>query len=443
MQYLKTKLSNDGNLKELLSGSSKALIIRLFAVGFGYFFYLLVSHKFGAKVLGIFVLTQTIMIVFSIFGRLGTDTYLLRFISSAVAKKTKEQILPTFKKIVWLVFFVSSIFSIMFFLLTPFIAVNIFQKPELELSLKIGAFCILPFTLVFINSESLRGLKEITLFSIFRNTSLPTLSGFIIIIFLIWFNNTLLPILAYCSSIIIFSIMSYFILRRRLYKFKVKQFIPNNYRGILKQSIPMMLTSSMFLIMQWTDTIMLGIYSTSETVGVYNIAIKLSFITSISLFAINSISAPKFSELFVKEDIQGLKKVVQQSTTLIFWTTAPILIIYLTFPSFSMGLFGKEFISGKNALIFLSIGQFVNAISGSVGYFLQMTGNQNIFRNIIGISSLLNIILNIILIPQYGINGAAIASMVSMMVWNISSIVYIYKKFGILTMYYPIITSVK
>ena len=85
----------------------------------------------------------------------------------------------------------------------------------------------------------------------------------------------------------------------------------------------------------------------------------------------------------------------------------------------------------------LTIGQSVNAVSGSVGYILQMTGKEIVFQNIVTASVMLNIILNIILIPLFGITGAAVASAASMIFWNAVSAVYIVKSEKIITVYLP------
>ena len=98
-----------------------------------------------------------------------------------------------------------------------------------------------------------------------------------------------------------------------------------------------------------------------------------------------------------------------------------------------LGIFGNEFIVGKTALLILLFGQIINILCGSVGYILMMTNKQEILRNIIIFSAFLNIILNILLIPKYGINGAAISSAISVAVWNIYSLIYIYRKYGFIT----------
>ena len=91
------------------------------------------------------------------------------------------------------------------------------------------------------------------------------------------------------------------------------------------------------------------------------------------------------------------------------------------------------------ALILLAFGQFVNSISGSVGYILQMTGKHKVFQNIILAATIINIVLNAVLIPVYGISGAAFASMVSLMFWNLTSVVYIRTNLNIMTLYIPLL----
>ncbi len=89
----------------------------------------------------------------------------------------------------------------------------------------------------------------------------------------------------------------------------------------------------------------------------------------------------------------------------------------------------------------LVVGYFTNAISGPVGTILNMTGHQMVFQKIVLSAAVVNIILNIILIPGFGINGSAIASSVSMCLWNIISVIYVKKKFNILTLYIPFVTQ--
>jgi len=210
-----------------------------------------------------------------------------------------------------------------------------------------------------------------------------------------------------------------------------------------------MFAQSVQFIMAWTDKLMLGAMDTPnvvngtttnvEEVGVYYTAFKLSMFAAVALMAINSIASPKFAEMFAKNDMEGLKKVIYQSTKMIFWSSAPLVAIFFIFPEFFLSLFGEEFKVGVTAFIFLSCGRLISSFSGSVGNILQMTGNQNIYAKILFFGAILNVLLNLMLIPRYGINGAALASMCSLTVWNLSMVLVIKKKFGFYTFYIPFV----
>ena len=206
-------------------------------------------------------------------------------------------------------------------------------------------------------------------------------------------------------------------------------------------SIPLMFAQSVQFVMSWTDKLMLGSMSTLEDVGIYHTAFKLSMFAAVALMSINSIASPKFAEMFANNDMIGLRKVVRQSTIMIFWTSAPLVIIFFMFPEFLLGLFGNEFKIGVTAFILLSCGKLFSSFSGSVGNILQMTGNQNILAKILLCAAILNIALNLYLIPKYGINGAALASMISIIVWNSGMILAVKKKLGFYTFYIPFVKS--
>ena len=118
------------------------------------------------------------------------------------------------------------------------------------------------------------------------------------------------------------------------------------------------------------------------------------------------------------------------------------IVITYFIPSTILSMFGDEFKLAAMCLIILSIGKMFSAISGSVGTFLQMVGRQKIFQNILLVAALINIVLNSLLIPKYGIEGAAVASTASGVFWNLLMIIYIKKTFWFLHYLYPMVKKV-
>jgi O-antigen/teichoic acid export membrane protein len=252
-----------------------------------------------------------------------------------------------------------------------------------------------------------------------------------------------IPISIYIFSVFVISIIAFFLWKKQLTIPSINQYTTQQisqstktlpYSTILSVSIPMLFSSSLALIMGWTDTIMLGMFRTEEEVGIYNVALRLSMITSITLMAINTIAAPKFSEFYSKGDMEGLKNIVQSSTKMIFFTSMPVIAILILFPKQILGMFGEEFTVGYLALWILMAGQIVNSMTGSVGYILIMTGKEKLFQNIIVITSILNIVLNYIFVRKYGLTGVAMSTAISLSLLNIISFLYIRHEYGFYTL---------
>ncbi len=430
LEKLRSRLEGDVHLREVIRGSTTFLILRILGMIVAYAFTLLVTRKLGASAWGIFALSFTVLQIASVLSRLGLDGALLRFIAQYKAQGKGKTALYIYLKSLKVVIPLSILLTVFLYYLSPVIAEKVFNKEYLSEYLQIMSLGILPFTLLFINSESLRSLKKIKEYTLFQSI-FPYFLAFICVFILsiISFNLTEKKVvLSFVFAIFIACIFSFLFLIREL-KNLSGNFEDVPLKSILSVSLPMFMSSSLFMVMSWTDIIMLGIFRTQEEVGIYNVAVRLSMITSFTLAAINSIAAPKFAELWGKKDLEGLKRVAQQSTKLIFWTSAPVLILYLLFPSFFMGLFGEEFKEGALALVILTVGQFVNAASGSVLTILTMTQGEKTVKNILFLSIFLNIVLNYILINILGFWGAAIATGLTNILWNLVGLMAIKKHF--------------
>jgi len=252
-----------------------------------------------------------------------------------------------------------------------------------------------------------------------QDLSIQLFSVTILAAFLLFAQWETAPFIAYVVGVSIAFLLSVFFWSKAS---GAKTFLTKDniyYKTILSISIPVFISNSLVLFMGWTDKILLGVFTAESNVGIYNVAFKLAALTSIPLLAFNSIAAPKFAQFYGNNDIKSLAKLSQQLTKLIFWITLPAFLLFFIYPSFFLNIFGEEFRIGKNALIMMLTGQFVNTISGPVLYILNMTGKQKIFRNVMFIIAVLNVTLNVILIPKYSINGAAFSTMVCVILLNI------------------------
>ena len=441
------KLLSDRDFFEILKGSGISLGLRFLGLVIGYSLTLVIANLFGAKGLGEYVLAITILKLFVLLAKAGLDTTSIRMIASFASKEQWHRIYALRKKIILVLSITSILASGLMYFLSESIATLINIKTSY---IQLNAFFVLPMAFFMLHYQSLRGLKRIAEFSFFYRVSQAFFSIICIGIIYQFTTSSEVPIYAYLTSLSIVSFLAYISFRYWLNKLSSNNEDPEdsviNYLTLFKVSIPLMFAQSVQFIMAWTDKLMLGAMTTSEDVGIYHTAFRLSMFAAIVLMSVNSIAAPKFAEMFGKNDIDGLKKVVQQTTKMIFWLSMPLIFLFFMFPEYLLGFFGEEFKIGVTAFILLSCGRLISSFSGSVGNILIMTKNQNIYAKILFAGALLNIALNLLLIPEnnlfsvfgiYGINGAAVASMSSLSFWNLSMVLVIKKRFGFFTFYVP------
>jgi O-antigen/teichoic acid export membrane protein len=444
------KALQDKDFAELFKKGRLSFLIRIGGQVMGFLLTLIIARFFGASGLGDYVLAIIVLRVFAMISKLGVDTTSIRVIASFASQNKFKSIKYFRKKIVLLLIATTLFFSVIMYFNASLLASFIGANPEY---IKLNSFLVLPMTFFILHYQSLRGLKKIAEFSFFYRMS-ETLFTIVSILVIMQFNkDASVPIYGYVTSICIVSILTFISYN---YWFKVKSKEGENeqeldlmsLKNILAISMPLMFAQSVQFIMAWTDKLMIGNMMTSQDVGIYHIAFKLSMFATIGLMAINSIAAPKFAELYAKQDFEGLKKVVNQSTKFIFWSTIPLIVIFFIFPEFLLGIFGDKFKIGVTAFIFLSCGRLISSFSGSVGNLLQMTGKQVIFMNILFAGAGINVALNYLLIPSdnlfsefgvSGINGAALASMISLSTWNLAMVYFVKREFGFYTFYIPFI----
>lgn len=416
------KLNTD--YKEILSKGASALAIRISGFLAGYLFIYLTVKYFGAETQGRLALSFSAMILGSLMCRLGVDVH---FVKIFAISKNFEDARGLFFKITPLFLLISGGLGLLLFLTAKEISQYVFNDPGLTPYLKITAPCLILYTFVLINAAVFRGLKRNNLFAfLFNGGRFIFALLFLLLLNAVLSKDAINPVIAHTGSIfVLFAISGFFI-----YKFLFPRTRESNYRvkPFLRSSLPMLLSASMIVLLGWSDTIILGIFRDSATVGTYSVVLKVAAVVSFSMIAIDSILAPKLSASFHDNDLGLFKKLVLFSTKINGVVSLIIVAGLIFFKDFILSLFGPEFAVGSTALVILCLGQLINAIFGPVGSMFQMTGHQRIWQNILIVTVLINITLNLFLAKKYGINGVAIATAFSMIFSKLVGVYYV-KKF--------------
>lgn len=206
-------------------------------------------------------------------------------------------------------------------------------------------------------------------------------------------------------------------------------------RKLLKIASPMLISGFFLMLLTHINVIMLGILTTEKQVGIYSIAAKVANLGFLIIVSISTIISPKMAELYGRKDMSGFKILINNSTRLISLLTLPIVAIIIIFSSDILQLWGKEATQGSLALIIISVGVLISAVFGNVDQILNMSNNQHILQNITVCSLLVNVAFNFVLIPKYGIEGAAISSLITNISINVLCLYFIKAKLGFYTLF--------
>lgn len=439
-----TDFTADKRFSEILTGSVWAVAAQVLATILGLVTSVVIARVYGAEMVGIVAVIQSFLLLATIITVMGTNTSILRLIPEHIARYSASSAFALYRNTQYLVAGASIVVGVLLYVASSWIARDIFGKPYLGFYFALASCFVVFRSLMDLNVQAIRGLRLVKSFAFVSVLPSATVLIALLVIPIMGVGKNS-PVYAQmtawaCTALIGVGLMQYHF-RQLIMPNDIVDPIPLG--EILRISSPMMMTASMTYLIGQTGVVFLAIFSTEVDVGYYAVAVKLATLVAFLLSAINSMAAPKFSELYSTGDMDELFYIAKKSTRLIFWSTAPILLFLIFFGEIILAeIFGPSFDLAYPVMLILIAGQLVNCMSGSTGIFMNMTGNEKIFRNILIGAGLLNVTLSILLVPRLGILGAGISAALCMAIWNLVTLLYIKRKYGRSIGYLPFLKTI-
>lgn len=376
---------------------------------------IILGRELGPSGLGVYTLVFTIYIFGMQFAAFGISAALTKYVAefSDNLIKTKEYITSGMIGSVA----TGSAMGLVLYLTANIISINIFDISEMSYLLKITAFCF-PFIAVHKTVlGALNGFRSMKVFA-FLNVVLNIVM-LLISVFLVLFldMNVTGAVLGFVIPTVFLGIISVFFVRSDLI-LPNKSFLQNGIlMDVLHFGFFVVLGNSIGYIYTHIDSLMIGYYLNETDVGIYAVAsIIVQGITLIPS-AIQRVTSPIIAKKHAKREYKSIVRLLKSVTFKVFLTSLFLSLFIIFFGKMLiLTIFGNVFLPAYPSLIILLIGYTIYSTYMSIGTFYSSIGHLKIFYKTALISAILNVVMNIVFIPKYGIVGAAMATSSSLIV---------------------------
>ncbi len=390
----------------------------------------LLVKTLGPEKYGLYTIGFSVFTIGSQISQLGLTEGIIKFGSVNNNENDQPRLKGLFQLTIILTVIVSMFLAIFLLVIAPYIVRNFFDKNELDLILKYFIISI-PFCVFSaILAASFRATQNILQYSVVQFILHPAIYLFLIAIFGsvgLTIIHALEAFVAAWFLVAVFgSIAAYKVCLALFYKGKAKY----EPKKIFRFTMPVFISKFLPLIINHFDKVILGRMVLADDVGVYSAGGKIAAQIIIFMQAFNLIFSPVIAEYFHDNRIKELNALFKTVTRWTIFLTMPFVLFAVIYADLIMNLFGSEYVVGKNILILCCLAQFINVCTGPLEYMLVM-GKQDLdlINNCLFVA--VNIILNIILINRYGILGAALALILSMVIINLVRLVEMYVLYGL------------
>lgn len=384
-----------------------------------------IARGLGAAEAGYYLLALAIITFMSSLCRVGLDNTVLRFVGANAAAGNWGAVNAVFRRSFWVVLLVSSAAAVAIWLLSPWIANDVFGKQQLAPVLRAIVPGLIGLSLCFLISFALQAIGKVN--GAVFSQSLGIAIGIIAISPML--RNAVAASTAYAAISIVIACLA-FLWWAKSHSPEVGHF---SHKILWGSALPLWVVTGASALQQWSGQFVAGAYVASDELAQLAVAQRTAFLISFLLIAVNLVVAPRFATFYQQGRIDELRKLAKTTVKLILLTAGPCILILLLEAERIMSIFGVGFSRGGNLLRILAIGQFFNAVTGSVGYLLMMSGHEKDMRNIALIVGPSAILLSFLLTPHYGVVGAAIATAVSVAAQNMAATLMVKKRLGFST----------
>jgi O-antigen/teichoic acid export membrane protein len=409
----------NSDLKTLATGTGAAFVGAVLGNAFVYLNGVVIGRLLGAEVLGLYFLGSVVLQIANAVCRVGLPEGLLRFVAIHNAQGDLSRLKGTVLSAVALAATTSAVVAAFLLLFAEPLSVYLFKQPELVPYVKWFAIALPFFTVFVLLVSTIQALKRMDLVVLARDFIQPIImfSLGIVCFYFIW-RSALSFLVGYLASVVLALAVVLYCLGRACPAFRQTRAIVSpkptyQWKTLLMFSLPIGVADLAHYLFRWSDTLLVSYFRSASEVGVYNAALRTSLLLNLLAVSVNALYAPIIADHHHHgrhQEIEGILK------TMVRWCLTLALPLVFTMGLLSeevLSLWGAEFGAGSTVLKVLAASQLIFIISNLLAFTLLMCGKQYLELGNVAFVAVVNIAANIVIIPEYGITGAAVCMLLS------------------------------
>lgn len=391
-----------------------AFVIRVASAALAYLSQIIIARWMGSYEYGIFAYIWVCLLILGGFSTLGLNTAVIRFIPEYSEKGDGNRLRG--------IIFQSRLITLATataLMLAGLILIYLF-KDQMEsyhyLPALIVLICLPAYALTDLHDSMARGYGWINL-ALIPPFLLRPLLILIIMAIAYLIGSPMTAVVGITAAVIatwLTSLVQVLLITPRLEKEVPKGQKQKETRFWLSVAIPILLMESFVIFLQNTDILVLNYYHPPTDVAIYYAALKTINLITFVHFAVSNAVANRFSAYEARGDKKQLEEMVRTSVKWTFWPSLAAALILLALGKPLLWLFGPEYVSAYPVMFILAAGLVIKAMFGPAEYLLNMLGEQKLCALVLFITAALNLMFNILLIPAFGLVGAATATALSL-----------------------------
>ncbi len=380
---------------------------------------IVIARQFGVTFLGYYVTGLILCRILQVVAGLGLPIGCVRFMVHAMTTGSRRSMWLVYWWAISGVFVAGGVLGLLLYSSAPFLCTRVFGDQELLPVLRLFFIAVPWFAMLRLLAEMSRSFGTVRYTVLVEDILFFLVQLGVLLFARFWSTGPMVLIQGFLAAAFFCASLMGFIVYRQLRDYPVIESnqvatdVTVNVRELFAYSIPLMPTGVIFMTCNNIDMLMLNILCGGEAVGLYAAATRWTLLLDSMSVPLSAIFRPLIAGVLSKENREALQSLLMAAARWALYLALPCAAFLAVAAQPALGFFLKEGTAPSHAsmlLWILLVGSLSNPVGNGAGLLLSMGGQQ--YKDLLSLAggAFLNVLLNVLLIPRFGVLGAAVAT---------------------------------